>query len=50
MEKYIHRQNLKHFRDLLDTVTDVEQRKQIARLLAEEEAKDALPKIGPPAE
>ena len=39
MEKFVHDENLKRFRNLLDKVTNEEQRKQILHLLAEEEAR-----------
>lgn len=41
MEKFVHRQKLQRYRDLLDRVTDEERRKQIKLLMAEEQAKDA---------
>ena len=50
MEKFVHRQNLERYRDLLARVTDEEQRNQINHLMAEEEAKDARPKPAPAAE
>ena len=40
MEKFIHNQNLERYRKLLSETTDEEKRQQIAKLLAEEEAKD----------
>jgi hypothetical protein len=43
MEKFVHDQNLARYRELLTRVTDPEQRRQIEHLMAEEEAKDALP-------
>ena len=39
MEQFVHEQNLLHFRKLLLWVTDGGERRQIKRLLAEEEAK-----------
>ena len=42
MEKCVHTQKLQRYRDLLDRVTDEEQRKRISFLMAEEQAKDAL--------
>ena len=48
MEKYVHQQNVKRFRDLLGRVTDQGQRNQIERLLAEEEAKEAPLKLALP--
>lgn len=44
MENYVHRRNLERFRDLLRRSTDEEQRNQIKRPIAEEEAKDSPPK------
>ena len=40
MEKFIHNQNLERYRKLLSETTDEEKRRQIEKLLAEEEAKD----------
>ena len=41
MERFIHRENLEHYRRLLAESANGEQRQQILRkLLAEEEAKD----------
>jgi hypothetical protein len=42
MEKFIHRQNLEHYRKLLAETTDEVKRQTIRKLLAEEEAKDRL--------
>ena len=40
VESFIHRENIKNFeRRLADRTTDEEQRKMLARLLAEERAK-----------
>jgi hypothetical protein len=39
VEKFVREQNLSRFRDLLPKVTDEGQRKQIEKLMAEEEAK-----------
>jgi hypothetical protein len=50
MENFVHRKNLERYRDLLSRVTDEERRRQIKSLMAEEEAKDSPPKLGPPAE
>lgn len=41
MERFIHRQNLERYRDLLARITDEAQRQQILKLIAEEEAKDS---------
>ncbi len=43
MERFIHRQNLERYRKLLTQVTDERQRRQILKLIAEEEAKDEPP-------
>jgi len=43
MRDSVHRKNLERFRQLLAHVTDDEQREQIKRLIAEEEAKDHPP-------
>jgi hypothetical protein len=40
MDRFIHRQNLQHYRKLLSQTTDEAQRVQLLKLLAEEEAKD----------
>jgi hypothetical protein len=40
MERFIHRENLEHYRKLLAKTASGEQRQQILKLLAEEEAKD----------
>jgi hypothetical protein len=48
MEKFIHRQNLEHYRKLLPETTDEVKLQTIRKLLAEEEAKDRLsPEIPP---
>ena len=38
MERFVHRQNVEHFREMLKTLTDPAQREVIKKLLAEEEA------------
>lgn len=38
MERFVHRQNVEHYREMLKTVTDPAQREKIRKLLAEEEA------------
>jgi hypothetical protein len=43
MEKFVHEQNLAHYRRLLASKAHVAQRQQILLLLAEEEAKDLEP-------
>ena len=40
MERFVHRQNIEHFRKLLAETTDEVQRRLLLKLLAEEEAKD----------
>jgi hypothetical protein len=40
MERFVHRQNIEHYRKLLAETTDEAQRRQLLKLLAEEEAKD----------
>jgi hypothetical protein len=49
MEWFIHQQNLERYRRLLAQTADESERRQILKLLAEEEAKDqqpALPRAG----
>ncbi|WP_168192787.1 hypothetical protein [Undibacter mobilis] len=43
MERFIRRQNLERFRRMLARATDEAQRRQLEKLIAEEEAKDQLP-------
>jgi hypothetical protein len=50
MEKFIHRQNLEHYRKLLAETTDEVKRQTLLKLLTEEEAKDRPSKPRPPAE
>ena len=47
MERFVRRENVKHYRDLLKTVKDEAERQRIQKLLAEElqKAKDAGDKI-----
>jgi hypothetical protein len=40
MERFVRRQNVEHYRHLLETVTDEGERKRIIDLLAEEEQKE----------
>jgi rubrerythrin len=40
MQRFIHRENIKHYRSLLETTTDENERRTILKLLAEEEAKE----------
>ncbi|HUL88536.1 MAG TPA: hypothetical protein VLU23_10185 [Pseudolabrys sp.] len=37
MERFVHRQNVEHYREMLKTITDPKQREKIEKLLAEEE-------------
>jgi hypothetical protein len=41
---YVTQANIKRFRNLLETSVDETERRTIQRLLADEEAKEALPK------
>lgn len=50
MERFLHLQNLAHFKELLLRVTDERQRKQIEDLIAEEEAKAPSPKLDAPCD
>ena len=43
MERFIHRENLERFRRLLQLATDEGQRRQLKKLIAEEEAKEPPP-------
>jgi len=38
MERFVHRQNVEHYREMLKTLTDPVERETIRKLLAEEEA------------
>ena len=38
MERFVHRQNVEHYREMLKSATDPAQRDKIKKLLAEEEA------------
>jgi hypothetical protein len=44
MEKYVRRENVKRFRELLAKETDESRRLQLQKLLAEEEAKPGAKK------
>ncbi len=46
MERFIHRENIKHYEKLLQTVTDETERKRILMLLEEEKMQIQLD--GPP--
>ncbi len=46
MEKFVHEQNLAHYRKLLTETALEPQRQQILMLLADEEAKDRPPSQG----
>lgn len=37
MKRFVHRQNVEHYREMLKTITDQKQREKIKQLLAEEE-------------
>ena len=39
MHRFIHRENVKHYKLLLERTTDEAERERITKLLAEEEAK-----------
>ena len=41
MERFIHNENIRHYRTLLEQEQNEEKRSTIRKLLAEEEAKDA---------
>jgi hypothetical protein len=41
MERFIHNENIRHYRKLLEKERDEEKRNIIRKLLAEEEVKDA---------
>ncbi len=43
MKEFVHRENLKLYRKLLDETTDAQKRIVLLKLLAEEEAKDSDP-------
>ena len=47
MERFIHNQNIRHYRKLLEEECDEERRKIIWKLLAEEEAREIPPKPQP---
>lgn len=42
MERFIHNENIRHYRKLLEKETDEEKRNIIRKLLAEEEARDPI--------
>jgi len=44
MENFVHKQNIERYRRLLAQVTDEAERRWIEKLLAEEIAKDHIPK------
>ena len=50
MERFIHNQNIRHYRKLLEEECDEERRKIIRKLLAEEEAREISPKPPQPDE
>ncbi len=41
MERFIRRENIRHYRDLLQRVTDENERRRIVKLLEEEQRKQA---------
>ncbi len=41
MERFVRRENIRHYRDLLKRVKDEAERRQILRLLEEEQRKQA---------
>lgn len=43
MERFIRRKNIERYRKLLAETTDVEQRRKLEKLLAEEEGRGAQP-------
>lgn len=43
MERYIHNENIRRYRKLLEEETNEDKRAVIRKLLAEEEAKDVSP-------
>jgi hypothetical protein len=38
MRRFVHRENIKHYKQLLERTTDEAERRRILKLLAEEEA------------
>lgn len=42
MERFVRERNLKRYHDLLDRVTDEEQRNQIKRLISKNETEEAV--------
>lgn len=49
MDRFIHDENLRHYRRLLERTTDPAERARILSLMAEEEAKAERPSAGPAA-
>lgn len=49
MDRFIHDENLRHFRRLLECTSDPAERERIRQLLAEEEAKAAQAFAAPDA-
>jgi hypothetical protein len=37
MERFVHRQNIAHYREMLKTITEAKEREKLEKLLAEEE-------------
>ncbi len=44
MDRFIKRENVKHYRELLERTNDAAERERILKLLSEEEAKQPLPR------
>ena len=38
MERFVHRQNIEHYQEMLKTITDPAQQEKIKKLLTEEQA------------
>ena len=38
MHRFVHRENIKHYKELLERTTDEAERQRVIKLLAEEEA------------
>ena len=46
MHRFVHRENVKHYKDLLARTTEEIKRQRILKLLAEEEAEDSVDSAG----
>lgn len=42
MDRFVKQENIRHYRRMLENVTDEAERQRIMRLLADEEARDAI--------